>query len=417
MDSFGITSDELFWNFLFANAFGYVGSHFAAGQYVMGSFFCLAFFTSYVNQAAYATRFNDTDLLHRIFWVIFSLGIAGMVTNTGTDATLPPSTFASFAGFCAWPKFCLCVMYGRVAWCLPAVRAFAISKVIDLGTHACIWLAVSAIVLNTGSYGSFERLLLIPMLVDMLSIVPFSLVLLKIQAPVPISMECTSAKFNGLNGMMVVMCAAKVISCMHDWTEISTSCYFIGFAAIMFVVLVNGKLAQVSVMVPSEVHALRKSMHTSWIWFLMQFFWVVSAMLTGVGLVRILKTCPSDAAHLQGGEMQASVGASGMFAVLCVFDTIHDAPWLSPHCTTLLKAIGCTRGCRVMAHVFCMILSSVVWWAPTFYVAPLLLAIVAVALLISLAGSAFDRTQRAQGVEADNRLELIPQPVQNTGFA
>jgi len=84
----------------------------------------------------YSSRFNDTDVYHRVMWACFLVGIAGQIAFLDHDA-------AFFAGCTFFLYLLIVASFLRVAYYLPRARPFSLFYALCIGLQASIFLVLA----------------------------------------------------------------------------------------------------------------------------------------------------------------------------------------------------------------------------------------------------------------------------------
>jgi len=119
----GLSSTEQFFNVCFCAAFGIakVDKYLVATQSIplfLAYFF--AWWSAWVLGSEYASRYNNVDFTHKIFWTMYGMGVVGMLMHTGGGVDGPNAY-----GFCcsiAGVNVFVGTMTLRVALAVPEAR-------------------------------------------------------------------------------------------------------------------------------------------------------------------------------------------------------------------------------------------------------------------------------------------------------
>ena len=140
----GLSSHEAFFNVLFCAAYGYtkLDAYLVMNQDVgLFTMYFFAWFSAYKNGAEYALRYNDDDLVHKIFWTFYGFCCMGMLIHPSGDIGGRNSTNFAFALACL--HVLLAIVQFRAAIGIPKASHSATWKGTTLVVTACLWLFVS----------------------------------------------------------------------------------------------------------------------------------------------------------------------------------------------------------------------------------------------------------------------------------
>eukprot|EP00965_Chrysotila_dentata_P213041 6187403-Pleurochrysis_carterae.AAC.2 len=132
-----ITIDEGLWGVIFTMGIAAMRDRLLVDydiEWWILHFFCM--WGVIAASVTYSSRFNDTDVYHRVMWACFLVGIAGQIAFLDHDA-------AFFAGCTFFLYLLIVASFLRVAYYLPRARPFSLFYALCIGLQASIFLVLA----------------------------------------------------------------------------------------------------------------------------------------------------------------------------------------------------------------------------------------------------------------------------------
>jgi hypothetical protein len=249
------SGQELFFNVCFAVLMGKLRGQLQTNQDVQAyaARWC-AVWTLIASGADYATRFNDDDAFHRLFWSGYGFGLMGLMVHTEGEAD--ESRFAAcMAGTLLWTVLANI----RVALSLPRCRVMT--------TYFASWLLVNggfwAVIAQQPASSWAKRLLTLQAFAHPAMTMSFAL-LVPAAHDLPMSIEYHIAKYgmmqNMFMGQMVIALTTQKPTFAHPYATGALG--FVLMLAIKFLLFDTGHVA-------IESHAIRRSRPAALTWLLL----------------------------------------------------------------------------------------------------------------------------------------------------
>eukprot|EP00450_Noctiluca_scintillans_P011708 CAMPEP_0194489632 /NCGR_PEP_ID=MMETSP0253-20130528/9108_1 /TAXON_ID=2966 /ORGANISM="Noctiluca scintillans" /LENGTH=489 /DNA_ID=CAMNT_0039330129 /DNA_START=36 /DNA_END=1502 /DNA_ORIENTATION=- len=317
-DTVGVTPDEAFWNFLFSTAFGptCVGSILFEGRYPWAALYFLAFYNIWASMGRYASRLNDTDLLHRVAWSVWGMGVLAMVLFA--EPVVGNVEYFSYA--VAAVKSCSWLLFLRVALRSRAARPMAIIHLIGQGVDVSLWLVVGTLMINASENTQPRYLLMITAcdVGEFLTGLPCYT-----RVAHPASHQYTTMRAQNLQ--MMILGVALVGSVMPlKGHPLQPECLAIAASAAIFTISARVLLQEVEAVLPAE-HARLVSPRRAHVWSKLQMAMAAATMSHSAGLHGLINGCCQALPRSRGGTL-ATLGSAFMLAVIAALDNIHQAP-------------------------------------------------------------------------------------------
>mmetsp|Transcript_18565 Transcript_18565/g.22518 ORF Transcript_18565/g.22518 Transcript_18565/m.22518 type:complete len:516 (+) Transcript_18565:38-1585(+) len=222
-ESVGTTSQELFWNSIFSTALVSVGTMIVRGKILTSILAFEAFFHVWEASALYATRFNDDDAYHRIFWGVF--GSATIVMLGACRLEVGVNGWALFPAATAGAKLCLAISTARVGFVIPRCRKYTnfVAAQHFIQALAFIYIAIQTDAMSTKKiiikkYWLFANVL--GLVFDFIFILVSEFVS---GMDLPLSIEYHSAKYQGFHTL--VLGAAVALTASSSTAQIQNDAY------------------------------------------------------------------------------------------------------------------------------------------------------------------------------------------------